>query len=451
MNQILRLLPLRSEPARLCRLVGRSLHSAQPIGGHPADAFDLGIVGCGIVGLTAAREIKLRYPGLSMVCLDKDKEVGSGQTGHNSNVVHAGIYYKPGSLKAKLCVEGSQLLYEYCERSKIPFLKNGKIIVATQKEQIPTLKTLFERSKINKVRDVRWLDSPEEIRRVEPNCRGLKAIHSPFTGVLRFQQVAQAVAAEFKALGGKVLLQREVTKIDLSSQEWIALHFRGQGERPVRLRHLITCAGLFSDRVAQMTGAPRAPVIVPFRGEYLKFKKEKNALVRANIYPVPAPNQPFLGVHFSPQLNGEVWLGPNAVPCTAREGYSYADINWRDLWQILTFPGFYRLACKYFVFGVREIVYSVFYSLQVKQLRQFIPDFAVKDVELGPRGVRAQAMHFNGQMVEDFVFDFGGKEGKGRVLNVRCAPSPAATSSFAIAKYIADAVEQQFKLKDKMK
>ncbi|XP_017798139.1 PREDICTED: L-2-hydroxyglutarate dehydrogenase, mitochondrial [Habropoda laboriosa] len=412
------------------------------------DPFDLVIVGGGIVGCATAREMMIRHPKLKMVIVEKENALAKHQTGHNSGVVHAGIYYKPGSMKAKLCVEGLKLSYEYFCKHDVPHNKVGKLIVAQNKDQVKRLDDLYDRGLKNNVPDLQLVEK-DCISKYEPKCQGEKALWSPWTGIVDWALVCKHFAQDFEKMGGKIFLNYEVTGFSEMTES------KGKGElapisvqskdRCVPTKYVLTCAGLHSDRLAVMTGCDLSPRIVPFRGEYLLLSENKKHLCTTNIYPVPDPRFPFLGVHFTPRMNSEIWLGPNAVLAFAREGYRWRDVNIKDCLEMAKFPGLYKLCFRYFIPGCKEIIKSIFYPLAVIDLKKFIPEVSVKDIKRGPAGVRAQALDNNGNLVDDFVFD-GGKGSLGaRVVHCRNAPSPAATSSMAIAKFIADKLDADFK------
>jgi len=351
-------------------------------------------------------------------------------------VIHSGIYYKPGSFKAKLCVQGRKLAWEYCERKGIPFKQVGKLIIATDENELPLLSDVWSRGQANGVEGLEMLDA-QGIREREPHARGIKAISSPVTGIVDWARVARSYAADVKADGGDLFLNREVTAIEHRPGVTV-LHSPG-GD--IQAKAVITCGGLYSDKLAKMTGGAEDPKITPFRGDYLVLKPEKNYLVKGNIYPVPDPNFPFLGVHFTPRMDGSVWLGPNAVPAFAREGYSFFTVNLPEMWDMFTYPGFIKVSTKYWKLGAGEMFRDLVHWAYVKALQRFIPELEPSDCLPGPAGVRAQAMTVDGTLVDDFVFEH--VEG---VLHVRNAPSPAATSSLAIGKYIVDDAEKRFDL-----
>ncbi|KAK3094162.1 hypothetical protein FSP39_024868 [Pinctada imbricata] len=402
--------------------------------------YDVVIVGGGIVGMATARELLLRHPKLTFAVLEKEKEISAHQSGHNSGVIHAGIYYTPGTLKAKLCVEGVELLYKYCDENNVPYKKCGKLIVAVTEEEIPRLDALYEKGNKNGVKDLKFL-GPKEIKELEPNCEGLKAIHSPHTGIIDYKEVTQSYGKYFEKHGGKIHTNFEVDHFEITPEskgqnnEGLThpIVIKDKENKTVQCRFVVTCGGLYSDRVAELSGCNPEPRIVPFRGDYLLLKPEKTNLVRGNIYPVPDPRFPFLGVHFTPRMNGDVWLGPNAVLAFKREGYSLTDFNVKDTADAVGFRGLRKLAIKNLGFGIKEMYRGFNISAQVKQLQRYVPSLKVSDVTRGPSGVRAQALDREGQLVDDFVFDSGEGDLGSRILHVRNAPSPAATSSLAIA------------------
>ncbi|XP_075879476.1 L-2-hydroxyglutarate dehydrogenase, mitochondrial [Nelusetta ayraudi] len=432
-----------AQPKLLKDVPVRQLHST----------YDVAVVGGGIVGLATARELILRHPSLSFVLLEKEKELAVHQSGHNSGVIHSGIYYTPGSLKARLCVRGATLAYEYCDKKGLPYKKCGKLIVAVEQEEIPRLKALYERGLKNNVRDLSVVDA-KGIREREPFCRGIMALDSPYTGIVDWRMVALQYGKDFEEAGGTVVTESEVNDISMAKEgpEGSAegmkypIAIRDKKGNEVRCRYVLTCGGLYSDRLSQISGCSREPRIVPFRGDYLVLKPEKHYLVKGNIYPVPDPRFPFLGVHFTPRMDGSVWLGPNAVLAFKREGYRVYDFNVKDFADALSFRGLQKLVLKNITYGMGEMYRGVFIGAQVKLLQRYIPEISLSDVLRGPAGVRAQALDRDGNLVDDFVFDGGVGEVGGRVLHVRNAPSPAATSSLAIGEMIADEVESRFSL-----
>ena len=393
---------------------------------------DIAVVGGGIVGLAAARELLRRRPGARLAVLEKEPALARHQTGHNSGVIHSGIYYAPGSLKARACVAGAAQLTRYCEERGIPYERCGKVIVARDESELGRLEALYQRGTANGVPGLEMI-GPERLRELEPHVVGVRALWSPNTGIVDFSRVAAAYAGDVQAAGGELRTGHAVTGIRRSGGTTLLTTTRGA----IEARLVVACAGLYADRLAALSGAPREPRIVPFRGDYYILRPERRHLARNLIYPVPDPAFPFLGVHFTRRMDGAVWLGPNAVLAFAREGYRLADVNPRDLVEALAFSGFRRLAAKYWRVGLAEMVRDVSKRAFLQSLRDYIPELQLADLLPGPAGVRAQALAADGTLVDDFVVDH--RDG---VLHVRNAPSPAATSSLAIAALIADAVEQ---------
>ncbi|XP_053535123.1 L-2-hydroxyglutarate dehydrogenase, mitochondrial isoform X1 [Ictalurus punctatus] len=417
------------------------------------DVCDVAVVGGGIVGLATARELILRHPNLTFTLLEKERELARHQSGRNSGVIHSGVYYTPGSLKARLCVSGAALAYDYLDKNNIPYKKCGKLIVAVDREEVPRLKALYERGQKNNVKDL-TLISAREIREREPYCRGIMALDSPHTGIVDWRVVCLSYAADFQQAGGSIRTSFTVSDIKPAAQSppqssdglQYPIIIRSSKGEEVRCRFVLTCGGLYSDRLSEISGCSAEPRIVPFRGDYLVLKPEKNYLIKGNIYPVPDPRFPFLGVHFTPRMDGSVWLGPNAVLAFKREGYTPTDFNTHDLADALAFRGLQKLVMKNVWFGVGEMYRGMFISAQVKLLQKYVPELQPSDVVRGPSGVRAQALDRDGNLVDDFVFDGGVGELGSRVLHVRNAPSPAATSSLAIGMAIADELEARFAL-----
>jgi L-2-hydroxyglutarate oxidase LhgO len=393
--------------------------------------FDVVVVGAGIVGLATARELQRRRPGASVAVLDKEAVVGAHQTSHSSGVVHRGVYYAPGSLKAKLCVEGAAELLRYCDERGIPILHCGKVVVATSSEELPRLDELHRRSLANGVPRVELI-GPERLRELEPHVAGLRALHSPDTVVVDFSRVAAAYAADVEQAGGQLLLGRSVQSFDRRGDDTVVRTDAGELEA----RRVVVCAGVHADRLAARTGAPAEPRIVPFRGDYVRLKPERRHLVKGLVYPVPDPTFPFLGIHTTVRPDGEVWLGPNAVLAFAREGYRRRDFSFRDVRETFRSPEFRRLARRHWRVGAGETVRDLSTRLFVASARKLIPSLGVDDVLPGPSGIRAQALAADGSLLDDFVFH----EADG-VVHVRNAPSPGATSSLAIARVIADRLE----------
>ena len=398
--------------------------------------YDVIVVGAGIVGLASARELLRRRPGTRLALVDKEPRIGVHQTGHNSGVIHSGIYYAPGSLKARLCVAGAREMYAYCEANGIPTERCGKVIVATDESELGRLHDLHRRGVANGVEGLE-LVGPERLRELEPHCAGIRALWSPNTGIVDYSLVADRYATDVREAGGEVHTGRALRGLRTVADRVVLETAAGDMEA----RHVVTCAGLQSDRVAGLTGGAREPRIVPFRGDYWQLRPEARGLCRNMIYPVPDPAFPFLGVHATRRIGtGEVWLGPNAVLAFAREGYGRLDVRPRDLAAALANRGFQRLARRYWRMGAVEMWRDWSKRAFWRSVRRYLPDVRMEDMVPGPSGVRAQALDASGALVDDFVVDASGD----RVLHVRNAPSPAATSSLAIGRLVADAVRTAF-------
>ncbi|MGW3288657.1 L-2-hydroxyglutarate oxidase [Streptomyces sp. NPDC001002] len=390
----------------------------------------VGVVGAGIVGLATAREIALRRPGTRVVVFEKEPEVSRHQTGHNSGVVHAGLYYPPGSLKADLCVRGVALLREYCGQRQLPYREIGKLVVAVREDELGRMDALFERARNNHVPDLRKL-SREEIREIEPRAGGIAALHSPRTAITDYPAIARAFAEDVVDSGGEVKLGFPVGSLtDVPGGIEV-----GSAQERIRVDRLILCAGLQSDVVARLAHDAKEPRIIPFRGEYMLLRPERTNLVRGLIYPVPDPRYPFLGVHFTPRVDGSVEVGPNAVLALAREGYTRTRISPRDLLGLAGYPGAWKMAAQHWRTGIKEYRGSFSTAAFMKDAGLYVPGVGVRDVVRGGAGVRAQALDRDGTLVDDFRIHRAG-----RVTAVRNAPSPAATASMAIAEHIVRAV-----------
>jgi L-2-hydroxyglutarate oxidase len=401
-------------------------------------SYDLVVIGAGILGLAVSRELLSRYPRLRLAVLDKEPAVGQHQSGHNSGVLHSGIYYAPGSLKAKLCVQGQKDVYAYCEEKGIPTDRCGKVIVASTEEEIPRLESLLQRGQANGVQGLEMI-GPERLHEMEPYCAGVKALWSPNTGIVDFNRVVRAYAEDVVNAGGEVLPGYGVTAISDRPGRVVLQTTAGE----VEAQHVVACAGLHADRVARLSGGPPDPRIVPFRGDYWVLRPDRRYLAKNLIYPVPDPSFPFLGVHFTRRMDdGSVWLGPNAVLAFSREGYGRLDLRPRDLGEALAYPGFLKLARKFWQTGMQEMVRDFSKEAFLKSLQVYIPELTMADLLPGPSGVRAQALGPDGTLVDDFVFNTQGT----RIVHVRNAPSPGATSSLAIGSMIADTASQAFGL-----
>jgi L-2-hydroxyglutarate oxidase LhgO len=389
----------------------------------------VGVVGAGIVGLAVARQIQLSL-GAEVTVLEKEAVVGAHQTGHNSNVVHSGVYYTPGSLKALLCRRGAHLLREYCRGRALPYEELGKVIVAVNDDELPRLEALARRAVENGIPDTRLL-SDEELREREPHVSGKAALLIPSTAVTSYPEVARSLAAEIEYAGGEIRLSQAVVAIAPSSRGVRIATERGE----FAFDHLVICAGLHSASLAKLARAPAEPAIVPFRGEYYELAEIRGNLVRGLVYPVPDPRYPFLGVHFTRGIDGHVHVGPNAVLALALEGYRWRDLDVRDIWRSLTYPGSRRLAAQHWRTGIKELTGSVSKLVYLRRARMFIPELSADDLVPATAGVRAQAIARDGKLVDDFAINQ-----MGPVTLVRNAPSPAATASLAIAEHIVAAL-----------
>jgi L-2-hydroxyglutarate oxidase len=400
--------------------------------------YDVAIIGGGIVGLATARALLERSPSLSLVICEKESELGTHQTGHNSGVIHSGIYYKPGSYKAKLCVEGAKLAVEFCDANGIKYDRCGKVIIATSQEELPRLRTLYERGVANGVPGVAMIEA-ERVREIEPHVRALSGIHSPNTAIVDWGEVAAAI--------GRDLANRGVT-IERNFPVSAITRVRGGGlavsttQHSITARKLVNCAGLYSDVVARMAGAEPEVQIVPFRGEYYMLRPESEHLVHGLIYPVPDPEFPFLGVHFTRTIHGEVEAGPNAVLAFAREGYGWGRARPSELLGTLRYRGFWSMARKYWRTGAYEVYRSLSKAAFVKALQRLVPELKPEDVKPGGSGVRAQAVRRDGTLVDDFSIVTSPD-----AIHVLNAPSPAATASLAIGRHIAGLAAETFALR----
>ncbi len=393
----------------------------------------MAIVGGGIVGLATARCLLGRYPGLRLTVLEKESAVGLHQTGHNSGVIHSGLYYRPGSLKARTSVAGAASMAKFCTENNLPIKTLGKVVVATCEAELPALEQLHRRGIANGVPGIRRIGR-EELLEMEPHCRGVGALHLPGTAVTDYGAVARRLAELIVEMGGGIQVNRKVTGIRRRGAAIQLATTRGELEA----RYLINCAGLYSDRICRLAGVDPGVRIVPFRGEYWLMAPERRSLVRRLIYPVPDPAFPFLGVHFTPGVNGEVDVGPNAVLAFAREGYRRSSLNGGDLMSTFTYPGFWRLAGRYWRSGLEELYRSLNKKAYVRRARELLPALRETDLMPGGSGVRAQALDRKGNLVDDFRIVHAEK--MVHVLNV---PSPAATASLVIAKQITDTIAPQ--------
>ena len=393
---------------------------------------DLAIVGAGILGLAVARELQTRRPHLSVTVLEREPAIAAHQTSRNSGVLHAGIYYAPGSLKARLCVAGAAAMTELCERHDVRLERCGKVIVARDASELSALDELERRGRANGVAGLRRLEAAQ-IAQLEPHCRGLAGLHCPQTAIVDFAAVARALADELRAAGAKIVTATPVTATARGGDGRVALRHPG-GE--TRARFAVFCAGAWADRLAVADGAPEDPRIVPFRGAYLRLRPDRRRLVRSLIYPVPDPALPFLGVHLTRTVDGEVLLGPTALPAPARDAYSLRTARRADLAATLRWPGTWRMGRRWWRTGVTELRHAASPGALVAAAAQYVPRLRVDDVEPAFAGVRAQAVGRDGALVDDFVV-----HATEHALHVRNAPSPAATSALALARLIADRAE----------
>lgn len=394
------------------------------------DSDRIGVVGAGIIGLATAWTLMRRHPGVHITVFEKESDIATHQTGRNSGVVHAGIYYRPGSLKARLCTSGRAMLKDFCSERGLFYDECGKLLIALDADEEIRLRALYENSITNGVPDVRMVDA-REIRAIEPHARGRLGLHSPRTAIVDFRAVARALAAEVVQKGGVVETGTKVTDIDQQAPRICVGTSRGS----YSFTRVVNCAGLYADTVAGLSGDDPDPQVIPFRGAYMALRADRADLVRGLIYPVPDPRYPFLGVHLSKSFDGSVLVGPSAVLAFAREGYSLAGFDRRELLMTLRWSGFRRMAKDHWRTGAGEMWRAVSRRAFVAEARRYVPELRVKDVVPARAGVRAQAVSESGEMVDDFRISTCG-----RVINVRNAPSPAATSSLAIAELIADQV-----------
>jgi L-2-hydroxyglutarate oxidase len=397
---------------------------------------EVAIVGGGIVGLAVARDLSARFPRAGICVLEREPALASHQSSHNSGVIHAGIYYAPGSLKARLCVEGAAALYRHCAERGIAVERCGKLIVALERSELVGLNELHRRGIANGVSGLRMLDA-SEIAEIEPHAAGVAALHSPATGIVDFAAVARSYAQDAQAAGGDLVTGCEVHGTREARAGVLIEHSQGE----TQARYAIFCAGAWSDRLAVACGAPADPRIVPFRGAYLRLRAQRAHLVRGLIYPVPDPSLPFLGVHLTRTIGGEVLLGPTALLAGARDAYSLRRISGRDLIDTASWPGSWRMLARWWRTAAGELRQALDRRAIVAAAARYLPGIAPEDVEPAFAGVRAQALARDGSLVDDFVFSR-----TGRVLHVRNAPSPGATSALAIARHVVDVVQPEMDL-----
>lgn len=391
---------------------------------------NVAIIGGGIIGLATGLEILRRFPATSLAIIEKEPSVAAHQTSHNSGVIHSGIYYKPGSLKAKLCTEGVNALLRFCDEHAIPYDICGKVIVATSPNESERLDEIHRRGIANGLNGLRILNE-SEIRELEPHAAGIRGIHVPTTGIVDYGIVARKYAELIERGGGTICLSHEVMGLKQSGEDTVLETTQG----PIEAQLVVNCAGLQSDRVSRMANAKLDLTIVPFRGEYYELVPEKRHYVRSLLYPVPDPRFPFLGVHFTKRIGGGIEAGPNAVLALKREGYTKTSFSSSDVWEYATFPGFWLMAAKYWTVSLDEYYRSFSKAAFVRSLQRLVPEITIDDLIPGGSGVRAQALGANGKLIDDFYFVY--TKGVVHVCNV---PSPAATASLAIAKHIVDRI-----------
>jgi L-2-hydroxyglutarate oxidase LhgO len=397
---------------------------------------DVAIIGGGILGLAVARELLGRRPDLKVAVLEREPELAAHQTGHNSGVVHAGLYYAPGSLKARLCRQGQIALGRYAEEHAIPYERCGKLVVARDESELGPLEALRQKAEANSVPGLEVVGI-ERIREIEPHVAAIRGLWSPSTGIIDFMAVSRAFAEDVRQAGGTIHLSVEVTSIT-ETQEGSIL---GTSGGDLVAGRVIACAGLWADRVAAMSGTAGSERIIPFRGDYYSLTPDARSLVRGLIYPVPDPRLPFLGVHFTRRIDGAVWAGPNAVLAFARTGYRRSDVSVRDVAGIASSRGFLRLAGRFWRTGAAEMWRDWSKSAFLAELQRFVPELQADQITFGPSGIRAQAVDLDGRLVDDFRF-----RGSDRILHVVNAPSPAATASMAIGEHVVSRAVERFAL-----
>ena len=407
---------------------------SRPAGDDGADSgrYDLAVVGAGIVGLAVAREFARRRPGARLIVIDREASVGCHQTGHNSGVIHSGVYYKPGSLKARLCVQGARLMYEFCDAHAIAYERCGKLIVAVREGELPLLTELEDRGRANGVPGLRRVGA-DELTGIEPECRGLAGLHSPGTGIVDFKAVARAMERELLGMGAVFALGRTITAVRREHGHSVLIHAGGA----YHAAWSVLCAGLWSDRLAVSAGASPDPRIVPFRGAYLRLAASGPPVVRGMVYPVPDPELPFLGVHVTRHIDGHVMLGPTAMLAGARDAYNLRALRLEDLLSTLSWPGTWMVAKRFWRTGLAEVRMAASRKAFVRACARYVP--VIESMKIDPHpasGVRAQAVSRDGRLLDDFAISR-----TAGATHIRNAPSPAATSSLALAKEIVDRYE----------
>ena len=403
-------------------------------GSSSGELHDVAVIGAGILGLATARELLLRRPGLRIAVIDKESRIAAHQTSHNSGVLHAGLYYAPGSLKARLCRSGKDMLEGYADENGIEVNRCGKLVIATTTAELPALNELLHRGEVNGVPDLQML-GPQGLRDIEPHATGVQALWSPSTAIIDYRTVAAALADDIVGLGGRIVLDTEICSIVERPGELRLDSASGA----IMARTMIACAGLQADRVSRMTGAPSSEAMVPFRGSYYLLSPSAAGMIRGLIYPVPDPRFPFLGIHLTRRTDGAVLAGPNAVLAFQREGYRRRDVNLGDLRSVVSEAGFRKLARRHWRTGLAEMWRDWDKWAFTREVQRFIPEFTSRDLHRGPAGVRAQAVDPDGSLVDDFRIGSAGP-----IMHIRNAPSPAATASLAIARHVADQAEFQF-------
>jgi L-2-hydroxyglutarate oxidase len=396
-------------------------------------AYDYLIVGGGIVGISAAWQLLQRYPNKRILVLEKESQYAGHQTGHNSGVIHAGVYYQPGSLKADFCRRGNEATIKFCLEHDIPYEQCGKLLVATNQNEYYLMEKLFERAKENQI-EVEWLDR-KQLKKREPNISGLGAFFVPQTGIVNYRKITNKMAELFKARGGEVRLGCEVLGLDEKSDGVRVRTYLAE----FQTRYLIACSGLMADRLVKMLGIQPDFQIIPFRGEYFQLPPHKNNIINHLIYPIPDPEMPFLGVHLTRMIDGTVTVGPNAVLGFKREGYRKTDVSFRDLKEMATFSGFWKVMQQNLKAGLSEFKNSIFKGVYLELVRKYCPQVTLSDLTPYPAGVRAQAVAKDGTLIHDFLF-----VDTQRTFHVCNAPSPAATSAIPIGAHIVERVEEIF-------
>jgi (S)-2-hydroxyglutarate dehydrogenase len=406
------------------------------LGMQPPERCDIAIVGAGIIGLAVARELTRRRPSASVCILEREPRIAQHQTGHSSGVIHAGIYYRPGSLKAQLCVEGARALHQYCAERGVAVERCGKVILASDSRELPRLEQLERRGRANGVAGLRRIGSAE-LAEIEPHARAVAGLHSPDTAIVDFAAVAEALAEDVRAGGGRVITGCEVREVRPDARSLVLVLEQGQ----LRARHAVFCAGAWADRLAVAAGASADPRIVPFRGAYHGLPATHRHLVRGLIYPVPDPTLPFLGVHVSRRIDGEVLIGPTAVLAGARDAYSLARLRGGDLLETLAWPGTWRMLRRWWPTAVHELRCAMSPSILVRAAARYVPELRGVTLQFAGAGVRAQALARDGRLLDDFHISL-----TERALHVRNAPSPAATAALAIARHVVDQATHAFSL-----